>query len=120
MKNYLLMFLLVFVYIEKTTACEEKSLDDFYLTIGIIDPIPQGGPHRTPTSVVVDIEGHTLIFDEVYSGCTINLMDSGENIVYTDTIDSDGIIELPNDISGIYVLKLTVEEVFFQGEIQIE
>ena len=120
MKNFLLFFLLVFVSIEKTSACETKSYDDFYLTIGIIDPIPQGGPHRTPPSVVVDLEGHTLIFDEEFAGCTINLMDSANNIVFTDTIDSDGIVELPNNISGTYVLKLIVEDVFFQGEIQIE
>ena len=80
----------------------------------------QGNKHKTPAApIYVDQEGLTLTFDASCIGCLITLIDEDENIVYTAVVDENGIVTLPDNLSGTFELQLERGSITFVGEIEL-
>lgn len=62
------------------------------------------------------INGHTLNI-EGCDGCVIQLL-CGDDIVYS-TVITDGIVELPEDLSGVYRLQILRGDYCFWAEIEL-
>ena len=79
-----------------------------------------GTKPRSPIApIYVDQDGYTLSFDESCIGCSVTLIDDEDNIVYTDIVDENGIVELPNNLSGTYELQIERGSIIFVGEISL-
>lgn len=63
------------------------------------------------------IDGYTLSFDESCIGCHVTLFDEDENIVFTAIVDENGIVTLPDSLSGTFELQLERGSIMFVGEI---
>ena len=63
------------------------------------------------------IDGYTLSFDEGCIGCPITLFDEDENIVFTAIVNAEGIVNLPDTLSGTFELQLERGGIIFVGEI---
>lgn len=92
-----------------------------YLTIDITTAPGQGGPPKSPTQPICMYQnGHTLDFGTDYSGCAISLLDENELIEYSGVVGSDGIVAVPDYLEGLFELRLTVGNIVYAGEIQLE
>jgi len=85
-------------------------------------PVNQGGPQRGQPSVfnVLFIDDSTLKFDEYLSGFMIFILDSDENIIFSNIINESGLLSLPQLVSGTYFIRLYVNNFMYQGAILIE
>lgn len=72
-------------------------------------------PIRTPE---VYIDDYTLIFDTSFEGFTIELLQD-EEVVYSDIIDENGEVQLPDNLVGEYELRFCVGSFTFVGEIDL-
>lgn len=80
----------------------------------------QGNKHKTPAApIYVDQEGLTLTFDASCIGCPITLLDEDENIVFTAIVDAEGIVNLPDSLSGTFELQLERGGIIFVGGIEL-
>lgn len=81
------------------------------------DPF-QGNKHRTLTEpIYAYYEGFTLTFDTSCIGCPVTLLDEDENIVFTAVVNAEGIVNLPDTLSGTFELQLERGGIIFVGEI---
>ena len=72
-------------------------------TGGEYDQIPKS-PILVP---VVYLDGHVLSFDESLEGCTVQLLDENENIVFADSIEENQTsVTFPGTLSGTYELQI--------------
>ncbi len=92
----------------------------------ILHPINNGGSTENPNKprspiapIYFDQDGKTLTFDESCVGCPITLLDENGDIVFTSFVDENGIVELPSDLIGTFVLQLTRANITFEGEIEL-
>lgn len=116
MKKYLLLSLLSFATFVSAIA-EKKEVD--------INPIAQprnGQNNNLPRSPIyqphIFIEYNTLFFDFSCIGCSIQLLQD-DIVVYTDVVNEDGEIILPDCLSGVYQLQLQFGSIIFEGEIEL-
>ena len=80
----------------------------------------QGKKPRTPAYVPeVYIDGHVLSFEESCIGCPITIIDENENTVFSAIVDEDGIVTLPDSLTGTFVLELEWGSIIFEGEIEL-
>lgn len=84
----------------------------------IKDPIGKGlhnpkVPVRCPSA---SINEHTL-YIEGCDGCIMQLLD-GDDIVYSAVI-ADGVVELPEELTGIYELQIIRGDYCFWAEIEL-
>ena len=92
----------------------------------ILNPFGNGNgannPHKPKAPIAIPeayIDGYTLSFDESCIGCPVTLFDEDENIVFTAIVDENGIVTLPTDLSGTFVLQLERGSIIFVGEIEL-
>jgi len=77
-----------------------------------------GNKPRTPIVIPeAYIDGYTLTFDTSCIGCPITLLDEDENIVFTAIVNAEGIVNLPDTLSGTFELQLERGGIIFVGEI---
>ena len=80
----------------------------------------KGKKPRSPIApIYYDQDEKTLTFDESCVGCPITLLDENGDIVLTSLVDENGIVELPSDLIGTFVLQLTRANITFEGEIEL-
>lgn len=90
------------------------------LQVSDIDPTSQhGGLHKTPVQVpTVSLDGHTLYFFTPCDGCTLNLVDENDVVVYTIVIpEGTTSLVLPATLSGNFELQIIRGSYCFWGEI---
>ncbi len=76
-----------------------------------------GGPRIPAAPIYAEHNGYSVFFDDVFGGCSVELLDSDEIIVWSGYVYDDGSIEIPASLVGIYRLKLYVNDAVFAGEI---
>lgn len=79
-------------------------------------------PHKPKSPIVIPevyIDGYILSFDESCIGCPVTLFDEDENIVFTAIVDEGGIVTLPTNLFGTFVLQLERGSIIFVGEIEL-
>lgn len=85
-----------------------------------IDPA-QGGPQRSPIYVPsVFLSDHTLIFERCCIGSEIEISQNDEVLYSTTITDENGIVFLPENLSGCFELHLYWGSLVFFGEIDLE
>ena len=97
------------------------------LQVSIWNPIsPNGGIHKAPPRVpsfqipTVFLDGHTLYFDTPCDGCTLQLVDEDDFVVYSVTIPAGTTEwELPELASGEYKLQIIRGRYCFWGWIEL-
>lgn len=78
-----------------------------------------GGANRAPIRTPeVYIDDYTLIFDTSFEGLSVELIQDDE-VVYSDIIDENGEVLLPNYLVGEYELRFYVGDFIFVGEIEL-
>lgn len=100
----------------------ESSADTIIVRTDPTNPNPaQGsGPRGLDISIYICQNGHLLEFEPCYSGCVVMLVDKNEHIEYSGIVGSDGIVVLPEYLEGVFELQLTVDNIVYSGEIQLE
>ena len=86
----------------------------------------KGGPRKTPPrpSAVqpptVFLDGYALYFDEPCNGCTLQILDENEEIVYAVVLPNGTTEwELPEFVSGEYKLQIIRGRYCFWGWIEL-
>lgn len=74
-------------------------------------------PELAPT---VYIEGNELTFETPCDGCTLQLVDENEDVVYTIIIPADTTtLYLPSDLEGIFELQIISGDWLYYAEIEL-
>ena len=76
-------------------------------------------PKMPAAPIHADQDGFTITFGEGCIGCPITLFDEDDNIVFTAIVDENGIVTLPTNLSGTFVLQLERGSIIFVGEIEL-
>lgn len=92
------------------------------LKIGRIDPT-KPGDHNPKSPVVaptVYIDGYELTFDTPCDGCTLQLVDEDNDVVYSIVIPAGTtILYLPSYLEGTFELQIIDGDWLFYGEIEL-
>lgn len=81
----------------------------------------QLGPQRSPIYVPsVFLSDHTLIFERCCIGSEIEISQNDEVLYSTTITDENGIVFLPENLSGCFELHLYWGSLVFFGEIDLE
>ena len=110
-----------------TSAFADGEPEQVDLQVSIDDPDSQkGGIHKAPPRVpsfqipTVFLDGNTLYFDTPCNGCTLQLVDEDDFVVYSVTIPAGTTEwELPEAISGEFVLQIVRGRYCFHGWIEL-
>ena len=105
-----------------TTFAQVRNTEPILLQITDIDPTADlGGPHKAPVQVPsVSLDDHTLYFFTPCDGCTLNLVDENDVVVYTIVIPAGTTsLLLPATLSGNFELQIIRGNYCFWGEITL-
>ena len=92
------------------------------LGVKVIKPIGGHGGHpKSPVDIpTVSLDGHTLYFFTPCDGCTLNLVDENDVVVYTLVIPAGTTsLVLPATLSGNFELQIIRGNYCFWGEITL-
>ncbi len=92
------------------------------LKIGRIDPTKPGVqfPKSPVVAPTVYIDGYALMFDTPCDGCTLQLVDENDDVVYSIIIPAGTtMLYLPSDLEGTFELQIIDGEWLFYGEIEL-
>ena len=92
------------------------------LTKTYVDPTEPGRPnHKSPVlAPTVYIDGYELTFDTPCDGCTLQLVDEDNDVVYSLVIPvGTTTLYLPTDLEGTFELQIICGEWLFYGEIEL-
>ena len=91
-------------------------------TKGYVDPTsPLNGNHKSPVlAPTVYIDGYELTFDTPCDGCTLQLVDEDNDVVYSILIPvGTTTLYLPSYLEGTFELQIICGEWLFYGEIEL-
>jgi hypothetical protein len=78
----------------------------------------QGDYPRSPVEIpTVYYEDYVLMFDSSCIGCTIELVQN-DVVVFTDVVDQNGEVEIPDTLVGLVELRLYRDGIMFVGEFE--
>ena len=90
-------------------------------------PFQRGNTHKTPFRLpsgnipAVSLDGHLLSFDVSCSGCKFQLVNEDDVVVYDVTIPAGATaLELPETISGNFVLQIICGRYCYWGWIELD
>ena len=79
-----------------------------------------GANPRSPIEIpTVYYEDYVLTFDSSCIGCTIELVQN-DVVVFTDVVDPNGEVEIPDTLVGLVELRLYRGVIMFVGEFETE
>lgn len=116
MKKYLLALMFVFA----TLICANAEEKKVRINLLVRGSNMEGNQHpRSPLHTPeVYIDDYTLIFDTSFEGLSVELLQDDE-VVYSDIIDENGEVVLPDYLVGEYELRFYVGDFIFVGEIEL-
>ena len=100
----------------------QNDYEEIYLQVRFDDPTedhepPQKSPLEIPS---VSLDDHTLYFNTPCDGCTLNIVDSNDVVVYTTVIPTGAIsLVLPATLLGEYELQIISGNYLFYGTIDL-
>lgn len=113
---------IVFCGVMMTSGVCEGNISYLELNVSFIDPTeeqgdPQKGSSMPPSVYLIDNE---LYFDTPCDGCTLNIVDSNNVVVYTTVIPTGTTsLVLPQTLSGEYELQIICGNYLFYGKIDL-
>ena len=122
--QYLLVSILLMLFTTQSTVAQSVDNQEtaaITLTYGILDPcnIPKSYPRMPASHVVIYCKGHVLLFEDSFSGYSINIVDSGGEIVFQTYLMGENQIELPESLSGEYEIRLIADNYVLSGYISL-
>ena len=105
-----------------TQNLNAQNGESILLQATIYDPTkPIGGFPKTPIQEPsVSIDNHTLYFETPCDGCTLNIVDENDVVVYTTVIPMGTTsLVLPATLSGEYELQIISGNYLFYGTIDL-
>ncbi len=90
--------------------------------VSIIDPTSQHGENpKSPILIpTISLEDHTLYFETPCDGCTLNIVDSNDVVVYTLVIPTGATsLVLPSTLSGEFTIEIIRGNYLFYGTIDL-
>ena len=125
MLKHLILFLFFQVpsFVMASECLLTQKADDFIeLTVGIFDPTlgHEGQPKSPIDPPSISLDDHTLYFSTPCDGCTLNIVDSNDVVVYTTVIPTGTTsLVLPATLSGEYELQIISGNYLFYGTIDL-
>ena len=122
MKKKVLLIISILGMAFVTLNLNAQNGESILLQATIYDPTkPNGGFHKTPIQEPsVSLDGHTLYFDTPCDGCTLNIVDENDVVVYTLVIPTGTTsLVLPSTLSGEYELQIISGNYLFYGSINL-
>ena len=127
MKKNVLTIVAIVCMASVSPIVADETGEQIELQVSILDPTtPHGGPRKAPPrpSAVqiptVFLDGFTLYLDEPCDGCTLQLLDEDEEIVYSVVLPNGTTEwELPELASGEYKLQIIRGRYCFWGWIEL-
>ena len=126
-KIFMIVAIACMAFSAPTSAFADGEPEQIDLQVSYIDPDSQkGGPRKAPPRVpsvqvpVVFLDSNTLYFDEPCDGCTLQLVDEDEEVVYSVVLPNGTTEwELPSTFEGEYELQIICGRYCFHGWIEL-
>ena len=121
-KTILSIIILMMSMISFANGEQDFIGEQLELEIGYADILPVGSPKpRTPETIpTIYFDGTTLYFATSCNGCTLQIVDATENICYELVIPMGTTeLELPNNLSGEYELRIINGNTCYYGVVTI-
>jgi len=121
MKKKVLTIIAIVCIAFTASAFVTGQVDYIPLQVTDIDPTNPHGPHKDPVVIPsVYLDDHTLYFGTPCDGCTLNVVDSNDVVVYT-TVTPVGTssLVLPSTLLGEYELQIIQGDYCFYGPITL-
>ena len=98
-----------------------QDVNTIQLTYGIVIPtdVSKTAPRIPAANVRVYNQAHTLFLYGAFSGYTLQIMDCGENVVSQKELFGEDFVELPEYLSGQYIVRFLSGNHFFEGYIEL-
>ena len=109
------------VYAKGCVTCDTMS-DDIVFVTSYFDPTLEHGSHpKSPIAPPsISLDDHTLYFDTPCDGCTLNIVDENNVVVYTLVIPTGTTsLVLPSTLSGDYTIQIIRGYYLFYGSINL-
>ena len=109
------------VYAKWCVTCD-TMMDDIVFATSYFDPtLEQGNYPKSPINPPsISLDDHTLYFNTLCDGCTLNIVDSNDVVVYTLVIPTGTTsLVLPAILSGVYELQIIRGIYLFYGTINL-
>ena len=120
-RRFLTIFSVLFIFIFVQTAVLADG-EPIMLGVNIDDP-EQTFPSYPKTPIVppsVSLDDHTLYFNTPCDGCTLNIVDRNDVVVYTTVIPTGTTsLVLPATLTGEYELQIISGIYLFYGTIDL-
>ena len=104
-----------------TLGLYAKTTESIPLQVDYIDPTKELKPHKSPIPMPeISLDDHTLYFDTPCDGCTLNIVDENDVVVYTLVIPTGTTsLVLPSTLSGDYTIQIIRGNYLFYGTINL-
>ena len=122
MKKFFLLSVMLMLTIATTIADPGNGGGSLPLVIKTTNPEGEHQPFpKSPILVpVVYLDGHVLSFDDSLEGCTIQLLDESENVVFADSIgENETSVTFPSTLTGEYRLEIVRGSITFYCYIEL-
>ncbi len=122
MKKKLLAIIITICMTLVPSSVLSQVLLPIELQLSEINPTPYpGGIPKSPITVPsLSIYDHTLYFDTPCDGCTLNIVDENDVVVYTLVIPTGTTsLVLPSTLSGDYTIQIIRGNYLFYGTINL-
>ena len=122
MKKKVLLIIAIVSMAFVTLNLSAQNAEPIELQLSEINPTPYpGGIPKSPITIpTISLDDHTLYFDTPCDGCTLNIVDSNNVVVYTTVIPTGTTsLVLPQTLSGEYELQIICGNYLFYGKIDL-
>ena len=120
-----LLATLLFTFLQTSAALAQnvtnQDVNTIHLTYGIINNsnVSTGYPRIPAANVRVCNQANTLLLYGAFSGYTLQILDFDEDIIFQTELFGEDYIELPEYLSGLYIIRFVYGNQYFEGDIEI-
>ena len=120
-----LLATLLFTFLQTSAALAQnvtsQDVNTIQLTYGIINNsnVSTGYPRIPAANVRVCNQANTLLLYGAFSGYTLQILDFDEDIIFQTELFGEDYIELPEFLSGLYIIRFVYGNQYFEGHIEI-
>ena len=111
--KYLRLFLIALLLPLSQYAIGCNVADDPPINLEIKNGPGGGNPRMPAAPVYMNQHGNELSFDVQFAGCVVTLFESDGDSVFADMVSDEGIIMVPESISGVFELELSVGDLIY-------
>ena len=98
-----------------------QDVNTIQLTYGIVIPtdVSKTAPRIPAADVRVSNQANTLFLYGAFSEYTLQILDFDEDIIFQTELFGEDYIELPEFLSGLYIIRFVYGNQYFEGHIEI-